>query len=714
MPFCPLCSQCPQCCRRTGCWGKSSTVLAYLARNGCKSSGGFCSEGRLLPSFQTETTFDKVPLGSKWLRQSRQKSVPNRGLEKPHRKVGSQKSGCQVAPCLVQANILSPQAKRDLETNFRSKPTKSVFAEQYLQDGNSGNNPVILAEKGMGYLAGLQRGIFPHSNKPTVKKVPQSFTEQSDLSVHSSSVWTCHCSSGVYQGDKGSETHGSSKGYSDPPVPRRLVVESPFPGNVPTAYPDPVGPLPKVGLGSKYEEIRTGSPAGLQLHRLPVRPDKGSRVAHSGPVVGPPGKIKVHHVQGQLHGQTIYVPDRTSYCHGEASLAGPSSYEAHPVAFETPLACARSPREGHSGSPFTPPSLVRRSAFTPSSTRSSAVYRRLKRRLGRTFGGLHCKRCLVNARKSPSHKFFRVKSSSPGLEELRASVQGSDCPCRDRQHHSGLLHKQARGYAVRLSLCPPLEASLLVPPQGNCSEGKAHSGSLECDSGQAFRAQPGDSNGVVPFSAGIQSVVLQVAPTTDRLVCDPVQSQTSSVCITGSGSDSLGGGRPESPVAGFRRVCLPTGVSDHSGGVKDGRSRMSFNNPDCPRLAKHVLVLGPRDSVGSDSAQSAPSGGSGDTAVQRASSQESRQSQSACMAPRITAIQKRGFSEEVAGRIEAPQRVSTRAVYKSKWAIFVKWCKAHKVDFRSPSATQIASGGYFGLAFATPPPRVERFSALTL
>ena len=25
-----------------------------------------------------------------------------------------------------------------------------------------------------------------------------------------------------------------------------------------------------------------------------------------------------------------------------------------------------------------------------------------------------------------------------------------------------------------------------------------------------------------------------------------------------------------------------------------------------------------------------------------------------------------------------------------------------------------ASGGYFGLAFATPPPRVERFSALTL
>ena len=229
-----------------------------------------------------------------------------------------------------------------------------------------------------------------------------------------------------------------------------------------------------------------------------------------------------------------------------------------------------------------------------------------------------------------------------------------------------------------------------MPPQGNCAESKAHSGPLEYDSGQAFQAQPGDSNRVVPFSAGFQSVVLQMAPTTSRFVCDPVQLQTSSVCIAGSGSDSLGGGRPESPVAGSGRVCLPTSVSNRSGGVEDGRSRMSVNDPDCPRLAKHALVLGPRDPVSSDSAQSALGDGSGVTAVQRTSAQESQQSQSACVAPRVTAIQKRGFSEEVAGRIEAPQRVSTRAVYKSKWAIFVKWCKTHMVDFRSPSVTQIA------------------------
>ena len=53
-------------------------------------------------------------------------------------------------------------------------------------------------------------------------------------------------------------------------------------------------------------------------------------------------------------------------------------------------------------------------------------------------------------------------------------------------------------------------------------------------------------------------------------------------------------------------------------------------------------------------------------------------------------IQQAGFSEEVATRIEAPQQRSTRAVYESKWAIFVRWCEENKVDFRSPSINLIA------------------------
>ena len=64
--------------------------------------------------------------------------------------------------------------------------------------------------------------------------------------------------------------------------------------------------------------------------------------------------------------------------------------------------------------------------------------------------------------------------------------------------------------------------------------------------------------------------------------------------------------------------------------------------------------------------------------------QESHQLQSSCLAPRIIAIQEHGFSHEVAAQMEAPQRSSTRAVYKSKWF------HSHEVDFRAPSENQIA------------------------
>ena len=84
------------------------------------------------------------------------------------------------------------------------------------------------------------------------------------------------------------------------------------------------------------------------------------------------------------------------------------------------------------------------------------------------------------------------------------------------------------------SLCPPVEASVLVPSQGHSLMGQTHSRPLECDSRQTFRAQSSDSNRVLSLSKGIQSVVFQVGSNTSGLVRDPVQSQTAQFCVTGA------------------------------------------------------------------------------------------------------------------------------------------------------------------------------------
>ena len=53
-------------------------------------------------------------------------------------------------------------------------------------------------------------------------------------------------------------------------------------------------------------------------------------------------------------------------------------------------------------------------------------------------------------------------------------------------------------------------------------------------------------------------------------------------------------------------------------------------------------------------------------------------------------LQEQGFSVEVAERIAAPQRSSTRTIYKSKWALFEKWYAENSVDFSTPSVKQVS------------------------
>ena len=91
--------------------------------------------------------------------------------------------------------------------------------------------------------------------------------------------------------------------------------------------------------------------------------------------------------------------------------------------------------------------------------------------------------------------FLELKVVS-GPQEFRASLQGSDCPSSHGQHNCGILHQQGRRYEIRLSLCPPMETSVVVPPQGNSPESQAHSGSPECDSGQTIQVQSSDPDGM--------------------------------------------------------------------------------------------------------------------------------------------------------------------------------------------------------------------------
>ena len=164
----------------------------------------------------------------------------------------------------------------------------------------------------MGNFAGFQRRIFPHSHQSKISKVPQVFHGKEVLSVHCPSFRLGNSSIGVYQGSQGGEAYGTGTGYQDPPVPRRLVSQSPVSGNLPTSYPDPLGPVPRVGLVGEPEEIRANTKTGFQFRRLPVGPIDWLSLTHSRKMGCPLTETEVHQGPNPLHSQTIHVLDRTS------------------------------------------------------------------------------------------------------------------------------------------------------------------------------------------------------------------------------------------------------------------------------------------------------------------------------------------------------------------------------------------------------------------
>ena len=291
-------------------------------------------------TLQNQATSDPIPCDQEWLCSPREKQGLVSSIDRTHKQVGSRKGGNKILPGLLQPPLSGTKIKSEMEAYLGPQPSKSFLETRHLQNGNSGNNKVVSPKRGVGNVAGLQRRLFSHPHQSEITKVSQVFSGKESLSIHGPPFRARHSSTGIYQGSQGGETDGSSTGYPDPPVPRRLVSQSPGPGNLPITYPDPLGPVPRTRVGGKHGEIGTDASTGFQFRRLPVRPTVGSSVAHSGQMDRSSAETTVHQRQGKLFRPTVHVPNRAAYCHRKPGLGRLSSHETGSVASKKTLACA--------------------------------------------------------------------------------------------------------------------------------------------------------------------------------------------------------------------------------------------------------------------------------------------------------------------------------------------------------------------------------------
>ena len=107
------------------------------------------------------------------------------------------------------------------------------------------------------------------------------------------------------------------------------------------------------------------------------------------------------------------------------------AYETNLVAPEEQLTFARVSGEGHYHSQISAPSSTvvagrrpcpPRPTTAPAPARPSNLYRRIKRRLGRSLRRLHRPRSLVRPRKSVAHKFSGIEGSAVSSQTIREIV----------------------------------------------------------------------------------------------------------------------------------------------------------------------------------------------------------------------------------------------------------------------------------------------------
>ena len=137
------------------------------------------------------------------------------------------------------------------------------------------------------------------------------------------------------------------------------------------------------------------------------------------------------------------------------------------------------------------------STITATTACTASLYRRIKRRVGSSFKQAHCQRNLVPSGKQAAYKLFGTKSSLFSHESVQRPLQRQDNSCSNRQHHSGVIHKQGRSHEVVPTLCPTVENLDLLFQETSDSKSPTHSRPAECGSRQAIHARPDHPDRVV-------------------------------------------------------------------------------------------------------------------------------------------------------------------------------------------------------------------------
>ena len=391
-----------------------------------------------------------------------------------------------------------------------------------------------------------------------------------------------------------------------------------------------------------------------------------------------------------MYHQAVYVSDRTPYCYRKITMVRSPPHETHSMAPEAILACSREFEQDHSDPSLSPSAsrLVAKGPLHPLQHTLQIFIDASNEGCGAHLGDTTARGVWSDQESLLHINFLELKAVLLALKSfehlcrnqivLIATVNTTVVSYINKE--GGMKFDSLCALLWRLlSWCHPRKIVLRARHIPGCLNVIA----------EKLQTQSGDTDRVVPISAGFSSLVFQMGPSRVDLFAtrfnhrlpkfvSPVPDQSAWAV------DALSLSWENLDAYAFPPISLLTQVVSKL--MDQGCCRIILIVPGWSNMPWFWDLV----SLSSQIPFSLPLQKDLLTTIQWSPSQEPLPSKPACVAPRAPSIQEQGFSDEVAALIEAPQRSSTRTVYKSKGAIFVKWCDSNEVDFRSPSLKHIA------------------------
>ena len=598
----------------------------------------------------------------------------------------------------LQYVISSPKEKWGNETCDQSKTSQQLSRKEAFQNGHN-NKGDKSGEKGrLEHQFGSKRCLFSHKSVQETQKVSQVQFSECSIPVSSTMFRTNISSKSVHGNSSRSSSLSETSKHKTSIIFGRLVCsKSKNSGDTSRQIKDDQSPF-SPGVYHKQKEIRLCTQSESNIYRGSVQPQIRSSLSlfRKNPENE---RQSASNAAGSEHGQRF-----SDFAGHDGILSGINTectiiHETCPTSSSTLLESSQNVYEaydsGYSRVGIKSCMVVTGSKHSEGSRCATEClsdysnHRCEQFRLGRSHEESNGAGSMVQNGKDGTHKLPRNEGCIFHSETISVTAKGSECPYQIRQHNSGSVLEQTRGYEVGTSLPVDLGSLAASTAKQHRVKSCTYSGEKECfgrhtesSENSADRMGTQQSSCASTFQSLGNPIVGSVRnmgkqKDTPILLMDKSSTGICSRCSV----DCM-----EQNVC----LCIPTDTVDFQNVGTSTKSVPLHSHSDSSMLAKTVLVSSSVGTVDSTTCVSTVQSESVVPSKRKNFPSGSRNTKPDCMAGIDRKWSTEGFSKQTRKLLTASWRQGTQKDYKCKFRQFCNWCGQQEVDPYSASLTDCA------------------------